>query len=147
MVVQHVPGDDENPWFPTAEIGTSYGINAVNYVQEIGFPEGVNVFLDLEAVDVSASTSAVIDYCINWCNEVEQAGFSPGIYVGANPGLNAADLSELPFKYYWKSASNVPVPESGWNLIQISLDISIGGLAVDTDETQDTSNPVLWVSL
>lgn len=49
--------------------------------------------------------------------------------------------------HYWKSASDVPVSESDWNLVQSSLNTSIGRLAVDTGKTQDTSNPVLWVSL
>ena len=47
MPVQHVarPG-----WSPTESLGSSYGRNAAAHVREIGFPPGVNVWLDLEGV-------------------------------------------------------------------------------------------------
>lgn len=145
MLVQHVESDTS--WTPTPEKGTSYGKNAGRLAKELGFPEGVNIFLDLESVSMSVSSSTVIDYCTNWYNEVDSAGFSPGIYVGANPGISQTELSNLPFTYYWKSASDVPTPDSGWDLIQTSITGSVNGLPVDIDETQETDTPVRWVGL
>jgi hypothetical protein len=60
MPVQHVASAG---WSPTKNLGNTYGRNAATHVREIGFPPGVNVWLDLEGVKSSSSHAAVIDYC------------------------------------------------------------------------------------
>ena len=42
-------------WSPTKSLGTTYGRNAAAHVREIGFPPGVNVWLDLEGIKSSSS--------------------------------------------------------------------------------------------
>lgn len=65
-----------------------------------------------------------------------------------SPGLDSSQLSNLPFKYYWKSGSNVPVPDTGWDLIQqLPLDIIVNGLQIDENLTQSTDTPVRWLHL
>jgi hypothetical protein len=36
-----------------------------------------------------------VDYCNNWYDEDDAAGYSPGLYVGANPGLTSDQLASL----------------------------------------------------
>ena len=145
MIVQRV----KNPgWIPTPSLGTEYGQNAANHVSNLGFPEGITVFLDLEGIDLNTPSSDIISYCTNWYNEVENKGFSPGIYIAYDSGLDSSQLSNLPFKYYWKSGSNVPVPDTGWDLIQqLPLDIIVNGLQIDENLTQSTDTPVRWLHL
>jgi Domain of unknown function (DUF1906) len=89
MPVQHVA---RAGWSPTKSLGTTYGRNAAAYVSEIGFPPGVNVWLDLEGVKNSTSHAAVIDYCNAWISEVESTGFVPGVYIGARAILTGEEI-------------------------------------------------------
>ena len=116
MAVQHV---EESGWHPSAALGTQYGETAAAHVGEIGFPAKVNVWLDLEGVAEGTPARDTIDYCNNWFDAVNARGFASGVYVGANPGLDAEQLSDLKFAHYWKSNSTVPpVPGRGYQLIQ-----------------------------
>src|SRR5688572_22895029 len=45
MPVQHVKNEG---WMPAGDLGTQYGGNAAAFAQEIGFPAGVNLWMDLE---------------------------------------------------------------------------------------------------
>jgi hypothetical protein len=72
MPVQHVA---RAGWSPTKNLWSAYGRNAALHVREIGFPPGLNVWLDLEGVKSLSSHAAVIDYCNGWIAEVESAGF------------------------------------------------------------------------
>src|SRR5262245_31893445 len=81
MPVQHVA---RSGWSPSRALGETNGKNAATHVRNIGFPTGVNVWLDLEGVKKSATHASVIDYCNAWFAEIAAAGFAPGIYVGAN---------------------------------------------------------------
>ena len=86
MPVQHVARDG---WSPSKALGTVYGRNAAANTLSIGFPPGINVWLDLEGVKPSISHRIVIDYCNAWFAEVASAGFAPGIYIGARAVLPA----------------------------------------------------------
>ena len=119
MVVQHVlnPG-----WSPTAELGAQYGSNAARFSKQIGIPPGVSVWCDLESVAESTAAADVIAYCNSWYDQVAEAGYVPGLYVGYGPGLTAQQLYEdLKFKAFW-GAYNVnsdQVPSRrGWQLKQ-----------------------------
>ena len=52
MPVQHVAREG---WSPTKQLGTTFGKNAAAHVFHIGFPQGVNVWLDLEGIKPSSS--------------------------------------------------------------------------------------------
>jgi len=120
MPVQHVEDDNEPGWFPTAEKGTEYGRNAGRFARELGFPDGVNVWLDLELVHKAVPAETVIAYCNNWFREVEAAGFKPGVYVGFHPGLSNDQLRHrLKFSHYWGSLNvDAKIPGRGWQMKQ-----------------------------
>ena len=59
MPVQHVTPES---WSSQA-LGTRNGKNAAKHAQQIGFPEGVNVWLDLEGAKASTPHETMIAYC------------------------------------------------------------------------------------
>ena len=134
MAVQHVEGPH---WKPPAALGTKYGTTAAAHMAAIGFPERVNVWLDLEEVAKGTPVQHIIDYCNNWSAAVSAKHFEPGLYVGSNSGLNGDQLSKLKFTHFWKSESTVPpVPGRGYQLIQ-KPEKSVHGLEHLLDITQD----------
>jgi hypothetical protein len=135
MPVQHV----RNPgWSPSEALGREDGENAVSNARGIGFPEGVNIWCDLEGVNNTAEETDVIAYCHAWYGAVFAAGYIPGIYVGANTLLSAEQLYALPFQHYWKSQSNVPeIPIRGYQLVQLFPGITVNGINIDRDVTQN----------
>lgn len=151
MPVQHVLAGE---WMPTGPLGTEYGTNAATFSQQIGFPPGVNVWLDLESVSTQAATADVVAYCTNWHAAVSAAGYVPGVYIGWQPGLTGEQLYDLPFRHYW-AAYNVdgvstPRPR-GYQLVQSSGSGPIGTLGTDVydvDETRvdDEGGSVLWLA-
>lgn len=150
MPVQHVlnPG-----WMPTAALGTEYGTNAATFAQQIGFPAGVNVWLDLEGVSPSAAAADVDAYCRAWYAAVSGAGYVPGVYIGWEPGLSGQQLYALPFQHYW-AAYNVdgvstPHPR-GYQLVQSSGSGNVGTLSTDVYDVDETyvdaaGGQVLWL--
>lgn len=145
MPVQHVSAEG---WVPTAALGSTYGSNAATNAQAIGFPPGVNVWLDLEGVASGTSSQAIIDYCTNWYEAVADAGYVPGIYVGANCGLSGNQLYDLPFQHYWQSLSNVPsIPNRGYQMVQSGVADPVNGVSIDQDltETDNEGGTVLWL--
>lgn len=118
MAVQHVESIES--WTPTAAKGTDYGANAAAHAKAVGLPAGTALFVDLEGVSNDVSPAVIIAYCNNWHAEVQAAGYTPGIYVGANCGLSSDQLyHELKMKYYWKSGSTVPpIPFRGYCMVQ-----------------------------
>lgn len=151
MPVQHVLGGE---WMPTGNLGSEYGANAAKFSQQIGFPPGVNVWLDLESVSTRAAAADVIAYCNNWHAQVAGAGYVPGVYIGWQPGLPGSQLyRSLKFQHYW-AAYNVdgvstPRPR-GYQLVQSSGHGRIGSLDtdvydVDTTQTDAMGGTVLWL--
>src|SRR5258708_15097971 len=82
MVVQHVAPEN---WSPSQALGTRNGKKAAKHARQIGFPEGVNVWLDLEGAKPSTPHEAIIAYCNAWFAEVEAAGFVPPAHLAASP--------------------------------------------------------------
>jgi hypothetical protein len=73
--------------------------------------------------------------------------FVPGVYIGANSGLNADQLSNLKFSHFWKSESTVPpVPGRGYQLIQTGA-VNVLGISIDPDTTQndEKGEAVQWL--
>jgi hypothetical protein len=133
MPVQHV---DRQGWSPTAALGISYGSSAVQNVRSIAkLPEGVTVWLDLEEPLVTTPPSQVIAFVNAWSGEVSNAGFAPGLYVGAGEILSASDLYwRLRVQRYWKSASRVPnVDVRGYCMIQTLAPSPVDGISIDRD--------------
>lgn len=138
MAVQHVAA---SPWTPTASLGTSYGQTAAANALTIGLPLGINIWLDLEGVAADTSAATIQEYCNNWYDAVAGAGYVPGIYIGANCGLNGSQIDDLAFGYFWKSASSVPTISHGYCLQQrVSSSYVVDGVAYDRDEVDLQSN-------
>ena len=136
MAVQHVSAWG---WSPTGNLGTQFGANAANFAQQIGIPAGVNLWCDLEGVAAGTPAANVIAYCNNWYAAVKNAGYTPGLYVGAQCILTGAQLYQsLSFQHYWKSGSTVPdVMTRGYQLIQHNLDETVNGVQIDQDTSQN----------
>jgi hypothetical protein len=136
MPVQHVlePG-----WMPTADLGDLQGAAAAANALDVGFPAGVNVWLDLEGVGIDASSDDVIAYCNAWFDQVTAAGFVAGLYVGADCGLTSDQLFwDLTCRSYWQSGSDVPdVDQRGYQMVQriTSEPDIVNGIAIDRDLT------------
>ena len=135
MAVQHVA---PSGWTPSDTLGVECGGNAAAHARAVGLPEKSSVWLDLEGIAEGAPASAVIAYCNAWFKEVESAGYTTGVYVGANCILSADQLYlNLKTRHYWKSGSNVPdIPHRGYCMVQhIIPDDKIGGVAIDRNVT------------
>lgn len=131
MAVQHVAREG---WNPSKSLGKTYGGNAAAHARNIGLPEGTTVWLDLEGVDNSVASDTVVEYCNEWHRAVEDGGYRPGIYVGANCGLSGDQLYfQLRMKYYWESGSRVPdIPIRGYCMRQrIIAGDRIGNVRID----------------
>ena len=149
MAVQHVlrPG-----WTPTAARGAGYGVTAASNAQQCGLPPGVVVWLDLEGVHSGSPAADVIAYCNAWFDALAGAGYLPGIYVGANGGLDGDALYwRLKTRHYWRSGSQVPeLPHRGYQLVQrisTSPDV-VNGIAIDRDVTYTDAfgDSVVWLA-
>ena len=142
MPVQHAeaPG-----WIPSGTLGAQDGRSAAIHATETGFACGVNVWLDLDAVSPGTDAQSISAYVNSWAAEVSAAGFVPGLYVGANSGLDAEQLAALNVEHFWRSASAVPAIAVGYQLVQ-SPPTSGFGLAYQPDVTQsdDQDGVVLW---
>jgi hypothetical protein len=117
MPVQHC---DRQGWSPSAILGTAYGIGAAGNAAEIGFPVGVNIWLDLEGPLISAAPEQVIAFVNAWSDAVAVGGFVPGLYVGFDELLTSDQLyHRLKLRHYWRSASQVPdVSLRGYQIIK-----------------------------
>jgi hypothetical protein len=131
MPVQHGP---KQGWFADRALGQQQGREASANAKTIGFPDGVNLWCDVEGVNSSAQAQGVIDYCEAWYEAVSAAGYTPGMYVGAGTLLNGRQIYDLPFRHYWRSQSQVPdIPHRGYQLIQLGPSVEINGVWVDLD--------------
>lgn len=135
MAVQHVA---PSGWVPGASLGAEYGAYAAANARSVGLPYGVSVWLDLEGVAEGTPTIDVIAYCNAWYDPVAAAGYVPGLYVGANSGLDGFQLfAGSRFERYWQSGSDVPeVAMRGYCLVQSIDGATIDGVAYDSDVVQ-----------
>lgn len=134
MPVQHVRYAG---WLPDASLGTQTGKTAADNAIQVGFPSKINIWLDLEGINPAATATNVISYCNTWYEAVAQAGYLPGLYVGANSILDSQQLySDLKFQHYWHSLSIVPnVAVRGYQMIQ-SDGGTVHGVGIDKNVTQ-----------
>jgi hypothetical protein len=135
MAVQHVPPSD---WIPSDRLGVEYGGTAAAHAKAIGLPEKSSVWLDLEGIAAGTPANAVVSYCNAWFKEVESAGYTTGVYVGANSILSGDELYFSPkTTHYWKSGSDVPdIPHRGYCMVQhIIPGDKVGAVAIDRNVT------------
>lgn len=151
MPVQHV---EVAGWHPTADLGQEYGSNAARFAKQLGFPPGVCVWCDLEEVSSSSTAADVIAYCNAWHDAVAAAGFTPGLYVGFNPGLTGEQLfARLRNQHYWGAYNvDVTIPVRGWQLKQSEGKATIGGVTTqdydnDLTITDQRGGQVHWLKL
>jgi hypothetical protein len=134
-IVQHCPG--KPGIMPSRELGETYGKNAAQFSREAGYKAGCIIYLDLEDVNsaYSQKQSIIIDYCNSWYEQVETAGYTPGIYVGFNTWLSSSELyNKLKFKHYWKSFSQVPdVAKRSYEMWQ-GQQKTVNGIQIDPNE-------------
>lgn len=144
MPVQHVPSEH---WEPNGGLGSDYGGHAAANADLVGFPAGVCVWCDLEGVVPGVSPQSIIDYCNNWYDAVAAYGYIPGLYVGANCGLNEEQLGNLKFANYWKSESEVPWVPVGYEMIQEYYPEPVNGIGIDKDMTyiDDQQKAPMWL--
>lgn len=146
MAIQHVsqPG-----WLPSAALGGGYGEYAAAHARALGLLPYVNIWLDLEGINSAATDEAVIEYCQSWYQAVTEAGYTPGLYVGAGSILDGSALyADLPFQHFWRSESQVPdVDQRGYQLVQKRYGEPVNGINIDQDVTQEDElgNSVLWM--
>lgn len=137
MLVQHV----ENPgWSPVGTLGTEYGKNAAQFATDIGYKMGSMLWCDLEGVELHhLDARDVIAFCNNWHVEVGKMGFTPGLYVGYDPGLNNQQLYyKLKFEHYW-SAYNLnrdQVPVVRGVQMKQGIEQVVAGIRLDPDIIQ-----------
>lgn len=127
-VVQHVSPDN---WLPTAALGESYGQFAATYSEQIGYPKGAMIWLDLEMVSPQAKVQDIEDYCHLWFGHVGSFGYVPGLYVGWQTGLTPDRLYSLPYVHYWKGYNaDIPIPTRGYQIVQ-STQKTLNGITYD----------------
>jgi Domain of unknown function (DUF1906) len=152
MPVQHVnEAAQHDGWTPSEDQGSTYGQNAVTHLRNVGFPPGVNVWLDLEGITKGTPSSVVIDYCNAWIGQVANAGFVPGLYVGANAILSGDELYyNVKLTHYWKSGSDVSdITYRGYQMKQrIVKGDSVAGVGIDRDVTFTDAfgGGVIWLA-
>jgi hypothetical protein len=107
MAVQHF--ERAAGWTPDPDKGRRYGAFAAEWAREkVGLPKGVCIFLDLEAVRKSTPKDDIVGYCSRWYDEVEEAGYTPGIYLGDNARLTDKEVKErLKFEHYWVAFNEI----------------------------------------
>lgn len=119
MACQHVPNEG---WQPSEFRGRSRGEVARLNAKECGIPPGVNIWLDLEAIneDWEHKHRDIILYCNNWFDAVAQWGYIPGVYIGFNSWLTGSQIFHLlKFRHYWRAPGNIPEVETrGYQIFQ-----------------------------
>jgi len=119
-------------------LGSEDGQNAATNAQAVGLPGGMNIWCDLEGVKPGTPSDDVTDYCNNWYDAVNEAGYVPGLYVGDSAILTGEQLYQnLKFAHYWKSQSEVPtVAKRGYQMIQFFPSVMVNGVGIDVDMIQ-----------
>jgi Domain of unknown function (DUF1906) len=122
MLVQHFKS--EAGWTPGADLGLRYGEFAASWARnKIGLPDGVCLFCDLEAVAGGVPAKDVVDFCLQWHAQVDDAGYSPGLYVGDRARLSGQVIADqLPFTHYWLAfTESFQIPGRGFQMKQLAV--------------------------
>ena len=128
------------PFWSDPNQGTARGQLMVGNARSVGYPQGAQVFLNLEN-NLTDGTSPVsratmIQWVQNWAAAVTAAGYSAGVYVGVPQSLTSTDLesSLTNVGVFWRSASGTaPQTSRGYVLRQPSISLSACGVTIDAD--------------
>jgi hypothetical protein len=108
-------------------------------------------WLDLEGVAPGTPAQQAIDYCNVWYTEVAAVGYTPGWYIGANPGLSADQrYRDLRMTSYWRGGSSeqagVPteIPHRGYQMTQRITKPNGGEFDMDVVKTDNLHATVRW---
>ena len=128
MAVQHFKSN--SGWTPTPKLGRDYGAFAAQWAREkVDLPDGVCIFLDLEAVRSGTPKQQVVDYCLEWHAQVASAGYAPGVYLGDRARIPDTEVAQklAPFEHYWIAFNETfQVPGRGIQLKQIRVSATSG---------------------
>ena len=113
----------------------------LQHLSALSLPAGCTVWLDVEGV--SMAPAALIQAVTTWASVVKNAGYDPGIYVGAAALLTSQELFNLPVDRYWHGLSKVEdrhgmfaEPACGWTMYQCFSSVTWGGVWSDIDFVQ-----------
>ncbi len=120
-----------------ASTGTTRGQEAVSAAQNVDYPGGATIYLDVEDCG-TASAQTIIDWINNWSAQVVDAGYEAGIYVGCGQPLSSYQLYyDLPnVNHYWETCSldcRVAVDVRGYQVVQTACNTTFCGQTVDED--------------
>lgn len=126
----------------TASLGTLYGQSTVIRCNQINIPKNTTIWLDLE--DCFGEPDDIMAFVNKWAEQVSQAGYMPGLYVGFGAKLTSEQLYSLAVVRYWQSLSKetdargaLAEPGCGWCMIQLyPANQDVAGVQVDFDVIQ-----------
>lgn len=112
----------------TDETGAQRAQQAIQAAQEVGYPKGAYIFVDVESTG-GATQQQLITWINSWSAAVQAAGYGAGVYFGVPQPVTAAETTGLLADRFWKSlSSNSITPTRGTCVVQT------GGTAYfDTD--------------
>jgi hypothetical protein len=143
-------------YWPEAWTSIQYARQRAEYLikiaEEIGFPPGLPLWLDLEAVPATVTAEAMEEWVVAWSDEIVKAGYRPGIYEGADNPLGAVNFRHLAAAFqslvFWRSLSIVTPIEAGYVLMQERGDVTLDGVLVDIDTVRaDAKGQTLQVAV
>ena len=114
-------------FMPVTFAGAYNGMQAVSQCKSLALPAGCTVWLDLEGSATLATPPQELATKVNvWAATLIEAGFVPGLYVGAPQPFTSEELYHLKVQRYWKSGSRIldrngrlAEPGCGWCLYQL----------------------------
>lgn len=136
-LVQHVRAGDPvtHLWDPAVHDGEQDARAIVAHARTVTHPEGVHLWLDLEAIVLAAgSLIATVKFATDWQHVVISEGFRAGLYHGYSVPLSAEQLYDLPgFDQYGSDAGHRAVGTRG-NSFEQGPTIVVAGTKFDVDQ-------------
>jgi hypothetical protein len=128
MLVQH---PRYAGWKPSSHSGDADAAAALARAEEVGYPHGCHLFLDLEGIN--DSTFATINFAVDWQHTLIAGLLSAGLYVGFSVPLHPVDLYEIPgVNSYWSDPADRQVATRGTAILQ-GPSVTIAGVKFDVD--------------
>lgn len=129
-------GYDPDAWADPKAAAARAGI-ARDKAAGAGYPKGGQIFLNLEDnVGRGVTAADMIKWVNAWTAVIRNAGYSPGIYVGAPQLLTAGQINALPNVVFWRAASgSAPQAARGFVATQPVVETPACGIyrGVDVD--------------
>jgi hypothetical protein len=125
----HKPG-----WLPTASMGTADGQKDVQLLKQLGIPQGMELWIDLEGS--AGSVADTTDWINSRALQIVSAGYLAGLYVGNSCVLDGPQLYALPnISRYWQAYNQgIPEPQCGFCQFQLfPPNQTVSGVLVDLD--------------